>query len=245
MATATTPVHTEWFTTAWQLTWRRLLVAAAVGDLVAIVAFSIAARDPEAAAIGTSLAVGVALLRWRSGLAGRLLLAVLFADVLAWMALGTITNIVAGEPLSQVLVPGALSAISLVGFVAALVSQRRDVGPGATITVGVGVAVVAAAAIAAMVTPTSDDTAADLRVVADTVAFDQTTLTASAGQISVELDNRDLFWHTFTVDALEVDLAVPVGGDRQVTFNAEPGTYRFYCRIPGHETRMLGTLTVN
>lgn len=244
MTAATTPVRTESPTTTWRLTWRRLLVVAAIGDLVAIVGFAIVARDPEAAAIGVGVAVGVALLRWRTGLAGRLVLAVLFADVLAWMTLGTITNVVAGEPLSRVLMPATLSGISLVGFVAALVSQRRDVGPGATITAGIGVAVVAAAAIAAVVTPTTNATPPDLRVVADTVAFDQTELVAPAGQVTVELDNRDLFWHTFTIDELGVDLAVPVGGDRQVTFDAEPGTYHFYCRIPGHETRMLGTLTV-
>jgi plastocyanin len=37
----------------------------------------------------------------------------------------------------------------------------------------------------------------------------------------------------------------PVGRLRSVTFEAEPGTYTYYCRIPGHATLgMRGTLRV-
>ena len=57
--------------------------------------------------------------------------------------------------------------------------------------------------------------------------------------------NRDLFWHTFTIDALGVDVTAPVGRLRSVTFEARPGTYSYYCRIPGHATLgMRGTITV-
>lgn len=98
--------------------------------------------------------------------------------------------------------------------------------------------------VAAVITPTAEAAAADARVVSEGVAFDTSALQVEAGEVTVELTNRDLFWHTFTIDELGVDLAVPVNGDRQVTFDAPPGTYRFYCRIPGHETRMAGALTV-
>jgi plastocyanin len=77
------------------------------------------------------------------------------------------------------------------------------------------------------------------------VAFDPTALTAPAGKVTVAMRNRDLFWHTFTVDALALDLRVPVGRLRAATIDARPGTYRFYCGIPGHATLgMRGTLTV-
>ena len=115
--------------------------------------------------------------------------------------------------------------------------------PGAAVALGALVVVAAAAAVA--LTPAASTIAADVRVVSEDVAFDATALDVDAGQITVELVNRDLFWHTFTIDELGVDLAVPVNGDRQATFEAGPGTYRFYCRIPGHETRMVGTLTVH
>lgn len=227
-----------------RLTWRRLLSAMAVADLVAILAVAAWRGDPEAAAIAAGFAAGLALLRWRTGLAGKLLLAVLFADVLGWMALGTITNIGAGEQLSAVLIPAMLTGISASGLIAAVVSLRNGAASGAAMAAGLGVTVVVAASIAAVLTPAPVTGTADLQVVSEKVAFDQTTLRASAGPVTVELANRDLFWHTFTIDELGVDLAVPVGGNRQVDFEADPGTYRFYCRIPGHEVRMAGTLTV-
>jgi uncharacterized cupredoxin-like copper-binding protein len=36
-----------------------------------------------------------------------------------------------------------------------------------------------------------------------------------------------------------------MGANQQITFNAPPGTYRYYCNVPGHEDiGMHGTLTV-
>jgi plastocyanin len=245
MSTATTSADTHHTGAATrQLSWRRLLWAAAAADLVAILVFAAAAGDLEAAAIGAGFGVGLALLRWRTGLAGKLLLSFLFADILVWMVMGTVTNIRAGERLGTVLVPAALTGVSVTGFIAAVAGLRRREGPGANLAAALGVTIIVVATIAAIVTPTSAVGAADLRIVSEKVRFDQTTVRAPAGQLTVELANRDLFWHTFTIDELGVDLAVPVGGDRQVSFQAQPGTYRFYCRIPGHEARMNGTLTV-
>jgi plastocyanin len=77
------------------------------------------------------------------------------------------------------------------------------------------------------------------------VAFVPETLQARGGEVTVALRNRDLFWHTFTIDALGVDLRSPVGRVRTATFEARPGRYSFYCAIPGHATLgMRGTLTV-
>jgi plastocyanin len=241
--TATADIHEQGAITG-RLTWQRLLSATAAADVFAILASTAWRGDPEAAAIAAGFAAGLALLRWRTGLAGKLLLAVLFADVVGWMALGTITNIGAGEQLGAVLIPATLSGISVTGLIAAVVNLRDGAASGAAIAAGFGVSVVVAAAIAAVLAPATVTGAADLRVVSEKVAFDQTTLQAPAGQVTVELANRDLFWHTFTIDELGVDLAVPVGGHQQVDFEADPGTYRFYCRIPGHEARMAGTLTV-
>jgi plastocyanin len=63
--------------------------------------------------------------------------------------------------------------------------------------------------------------------------------------VTVAVRNRDLFWHTFTIDRLGVDVRAPVGSLRTASFEAEPGTYSYYCRIPGHAALgMRGTLTV-
>ena len=77
------------------------------------------------------------------------------------------------------------------------------------------------------------------------MAFVPDTLRTGGGKVTVAVRNRDLFWHTFTIDALGVDLKAPVGRLRSVTFEAQPGTYSYYCRIPGHATLgMRGTITV-
>jgi plastocyanin len=63
--------------------------------------------------------------------------------------------------------------------------------------------------------------------------------------VTVSLANHDLFWHTFTIERLGVNLDVPVGGTRTVTFTAAAGTYKFICTIPGHAAAgMRGTLIV-
>jgi plastocyanin len=229
-----------------RLSWRRLLAISAALAAVAILAVAAVLGDVEAVAIGTGFVLGSVLLRWRRGLAGRILLGLLFVDVLAWMALGVVTNIRADEALGAVAVPAMLSGISVAGLIAAVAEGRVTArwAPGAA--AALGGAVVLAAGVAAVVVPAEPAvaTTTDVRVVSEDVAFDTAALDVTAGEVTIELANRDLFWHTFTVDELGVDLAVPVNGDRQVTFDADPGTYRFYCRIPGHETRMVGALTV-
>jgi len=227
-----------------RLPWRRLLTLTAAAALVAILVVAAVLSDPEAAAIGVGFGIGWALLRWRRGLAGRILLGLLFVDVLAWMSLGAITNIRGGETLGAVVVPALLTGISVTGLIATVAEGRVTArwAPGGA--AALGAVIVVAATAAAAVAPAAATTAADARVVSEKVAFDTAALDVEAGEVTVELVNRDLFWHTFTVDELGVDLAVPVNGGRQATFDAPPGTYRFYCRIPGHETRMVGTLTV-
>jgi plastocyanin len=76
-------------------------------------------------------------------------------------------------------------------------------------------------------------------------AYSTTSLAAPRGQVTVVLTNRDLFWHTFTIHQLGVDLEAPLGGTREVTFTAPAGSYRFYCRVPAHAAAgMRGTLTI-
>jgi plastocyanin len=76
-------------------------------------------------------------------------------------------------------------------------------------------------------------------------AYSTSSLAAPSGQVTVVLTNHDLFWHTFTVDELHVDVEAPLGGAREATFTAAPGSYRFYCRVPAHAAAgMRGTLTI-
>ena len=78
------------------------------------------------------------------------------------------------------------------------------------------------------------------------MAYSATRLEAHTGELSITLDNADFIPHTFTIDALGINLTVPARGKDQLTFTAPPGTYTFYCNIPGHpEAGMVGNLVVD
>ncbi|MDX1467175.1 MAG: cupredoxin domain-containing protein [Halomonas sp.] len=111
-------------------------------------------------------------------------------------------------------------------------------GVGALFLIGLVVSVVAALGL-------EDDerVAGDLEVVAEEVEFVPETLTASAGDIGVFIDNRDPGRHTFTIEELGIDQELPANTARRVSFDAPAGTYEYICTVPGHED-MKGTLTV-
>jgi uncharacterized cupredoxin-like copper-binding protein len=78
------------------------------------------------------------------------------------------------------------------------------------------------------------------------MAYSTTRLEVHAGEHSITLDNADFVPHTFTIDALGINLSVPARGEGQLTFTAPAGTYTFYCDIPGHpEAGMVGELVVD
>jgi plastocyanin len=79
--------------------------------------------------------------------------------------------------------------------------------------------------------------------VAESVEFEPASVTASAGEVSVHIDNRDPVRHTFAIDELGVETEIPAGKGRRVTFDAGAGEYEFHCTVPGHED-MKGTITV-
>ena len=102
------------------------------------------------------------------------------------------------------------------------------------------------ATVIVMQTRSNDLDPAD-RIVLKTqnMAYSATHLDARAGKISLILENADFVPHTFTIDALGVDLSVPKRGKGQITFSAPPGTYSFFCDIAGHpEAGMVGELVV-
>ena len=80
--------------------------------------------------------------------------------------------------------------------------------------------------------------------------FDKTTLTAPAGTVTVEMDNPSSSGvaHGIAVEGNGVDQdgkTVQPGGKSTDTLTLKPGTYTFYCPVPGHEDAgMKGTLVV-
>jgi plastocyanin/mono/diheme cytochrome c family protein len=79
----------------------------------------------------------------------------------------------------------------------------------------------------------------------DPYAWSQTDITLAPGD-TFEVVNAGAAQHDFTVD--ELGIAEVLTGDPitiTIPEDAEPGTYEFYCSIPGHrENGMVGTLTI-
>jgi plastocyanin len=235
--------------------WRRLALVAALADVVVFLAYGLGRGDREALAFAVLMLAGAALLWARPGWFSLLVMGALFVNVQVWMFPAANGNAATRVGLVDMLIPGSLVAFSLAGLIgvigAALHRRDPDAGAGAAGTAGVLTVVFVATSLAlvGVMTPARAQEVPPGALLVETrnIAFDPATLEATAtdGKVTFAVRNRDLFWHTLTVDALKLDLKVPVGRLRTATVEARPGSYRFYCRIPGHTSLgMRGTLTV-
>jgi plastocyanin len=233
--------------------WRRLAVVAALADAVVLFGYGLARGDREALAFAAVMLVGLGLLRVGNGLLGLLVLAALFVNIELWMFPAANGNATYRVGPVDLLVPGSLVAFSLAGFIGAVAAivhlHDPEAGRGAAGPTGIlaVVFVVASLGLVWAMTDTAPQAApvGALKVQTVNLSFRPDSLQATGGKVTVALHNRDLFWHTFTIDALHVNLRAPVGRLRAATFEARPGTYSYYCRIPGHAALgMRGTLTV-
>ncbi len=80
------------------------------------------------------------------------------------------------------------------------------------------------------------------------LAYNTKTLTAKAGTVSIDMTNMSPVEHDVAVaegGKVLGQVAPFVGGSKTLTLNLKPGTYTFYCTVPGHrQAGMEGTLTV-
>ena len=264
----------EFSTLSFAWSWREVLRAAAIGELLLLVLTMVTLRDLLAAALAVILVVGLALFMLRDKVfgfffqmiarmilwripeekLGALILGFLFADIGFYTVTGAASNLLTGASGAAILLPASLATFSTIGFVAAVMCvfrTRQSYAPNrAAVNLVVGVLLVASVVMgigllrgntnAARVLPPSD-----IKLVTENMTYSKMALNAKPGIVRVELDNHDLFWHTFTIDALGVDLKVPMQATQQIAFEAPAGTYTFHCTIPGHEMLgMSGTLTV-
>ena len=90
-----------------------------------------------------------------------------------------------------------------------------------------------------------------LKLAADKSAlkFDKTSLTAKAGKVTLEMENPSQLPHAIAIKGNGVDVdgkTIGNGETSTASTDLKPGTYTFYCPVPGHEAAgMKGTLTVN
>jgi len=83
------------------------------------------------------------------------------------------------------------------------------------------------------------------------LSYDQKTLTAKAGTVSIDFDNPASIQHDVAVEdsggkVLGTSDLVSQGKVNLTISDLKPGSYTFFCTVPGHrEAGMEGTLTVN
>jgi plastocyanin len=82
-----------------------------------------------------------------------------------------------------------------------------------------------------------------------TLAFDQKDVSAKAGTVTINFDNKQPTPHDVKVeDSSGKELGgtdLTTSGTATASVDLQPGTYTFFCSVPGHrEAGMEGTLTV-
>ncbi len=85
-----------------------------------------------------------------------------------------------------------------------------------------------------------------IHTTASTFKFKPREIALNPGEaVTIRLTSTDM-GHTFMIDALNVNVDIPVGDTVSVELTAvSEGSYTFYCAVPGHrEQGMEGTLSV-
>jgi uncharacterized cupredoxin-like copper-binding protein len=81
------------------------------------------------------------------------------------------------------------------------------------------------------------------------LAYDTKQLSAKAGKVTIDMTNSSPIEHDVAVaqgSAVVGQTPVFTGGSKSVTLTLKPGTYQFFCTVPGHrQAGMEGTLTVS
>ena len=144
----------------------------------------------------------------------------------------------------------AITAV-LVAFAAAMAVYTSKTPPGAkpyrtgAITNGI-------APTATPVGPVAPPTSGPLKLAANPsgqLAYNTKTLTAISSNVKIDFANSSPLMHNVTIaNAANKVLGATqtfIGGSRTLSLNLPPGTYTFYCSVPGHEQAgMKGTLIV-
>jgi len=81
------------------------------------------------------------------------------------------------------------------------------------------------------------------------LAYTTTKATAKAGQVTIDFKNPQALTHDVAIeDTSGKELGATeliASGEDSTTVNLKPGTYYYFCTVPGHrEAGMEGTLTV-
>lgn len=81
--------------------------------------------------------------------------------------------------------------------------------------------------------------------------YTKSSLTAKAGMVTIHFTNGSAVAHNLTIQQGSSGPTIGAtptfqGGTRTLSVKLKPGTYTFYCSVPGHrQAGMVGTLTVS
>ncbi len=80
--------------------------------------------------------------------------------------------------------------------------------------------------------------------------YDKKSLSANAGKVSIAFTNASPLMHNVTIESSSGTVvgSTPTfhGGSKTLSVDLKPGTYKFFCSVPGHRMAgMEGTLTVH
>jgi plastocyanin len=201
---------------------------------------------PPLAIFGTlTLVLGAVTLRRR----GRWLL-VTDAVVAAVYLVGSVPFLVAHLAHPESPVSFLTEVFLLVAFLTVIVGavlRLRGAGdPARRRTVLVGAGIAALATVGSLVAAITYDAEApqdgDVPLVTERSGFPD-AVEIPAGETVLWIDNRDPFHHTFVIDDTDVRAVLAANSSVRVPVDLLPGSYRFWCDVPGHES-MEGTLHV-
>lgn len=82
----------------------------------------------------------------------------------------------------------------------------------------------------------------------DRLKFDKDSLRGTPGRVTITMANPSHLSHSVAIEGNDVDAkgeVVGPGGTSKASATLKPGTYTFYCAVPGHrQAGMQGTLKV-
>lgn len=228
--------------------WHRLLRTSAIAAIVIIVLINVFAGIIPPLVVFALIWVGAVIWLGRASKGPSILLLVSFVAYLALSAPFVIPTLTVPASAGDFILNLASVLAVIAGAVAAIAVIRGRPGSSDTPrTIGrvlLGLFVVGTMfSIFSLVT--YDDAEAregDIELVTKDIEFAPTSLETESGEVSVFVENEDGTLHTFTIEELGVDLDIPASKSARATFDAEPGTYEFFCEP--HKEDMKGTLVV-
>ena len=142
-------------------------------------------------------------------------------------------------PAALALIGGIIAAVgALIGFFRPGSGGSRGVGALAALA---ALAIVATSFVANGAVDDATRQPDDVVITAEGTQYPEATEVRSQGAVFVE--NRDAYRHTFVVEGTDYKYELPARSSQRFDLTLEPGTYRLYCDVAGHES-MEGQLVV-